>query len=218
MSKQKIYDFKGTEIDVHWDQRLCIHIAECGQSEGDLFDGERQPWCVPDQSTVEEVAEVCERCPSGALTYTHHQGSHEEQSASENTVQISYNGPLFVLGDLEIDGASDDMPGVKYRAALCRCGKSANKPFCDNSHLKAGFEDYGSVGQKGSELTSKGGPLKVTAAKDGPLIVEGNLTIVASSGRAAWQGEKAFLCRCGASSNKPFCDGSHKAIGFSSDD
>ena len=46
------------------------------------------------------------------------------------------------------------------------------------------------------------------------LILEGNVQIVASSGRLAWEGQKAVLCRCGASKNKPFCDGSHRKIGF----
>ena len=51
-----------------------------------------------------------------------------------------YNGPLYVRGDLDIDGAESDMKGVRFRAALCRCGQSKNKPFCDNSHEEAGFK------------------------------------------------------------------------------
>ena len=52
------------------------------------------------------------------------------------------DGPLAVRGDLVVrleDGALERLP----RAALCRCGKSHNKPFCDNSHLKAGFRAPG---------------------------------------------------------------------------
>jgi CDGSH-type Zn-finger protein len=108
------------------------------------------------------------------------------------------------------------MPGVRYRAALCRCGRSSNKPFCDNSHLEAGFQDYGSVGEGGPGLAAIGGPLTVKPLTDGPLLVNGNLTIHAGSGRVAWQGAQVALCRCGASKNKPFCDGSHKAAGFRS--
>ena len=48
----------------------------------------------------------------------------------------------------------------------------------------------------------------------GPLLVNGNLTIVSGNGRTAWQGTKTALCRCGQSSNKPFCDATHKQVGF----
>ncbi len=213
MSDRKVFDFEGEQIDVHWDRRLCIHIAECGQSEGELFAGGRQPWCVPDASTPEHVADVCERCPSGALTYTD-KGGHEEQAHGTNSVHVSYNGPLFVQGALSIDGAPEDMPGVKFRAALCRCGQSKNKPFCDNSHIDAGFEDYGAIGVRVDGDAVGGGELSIKPAPNGPLILSGKVTLHASSGRAAWHGEQTALCRCGASKNKPFCDGSHKDIDF----
>ena len=109
------------------------------------------------------------------------------------------------------------MPGLKYRAALCRCGKSKNKPFCDNSHEEDGFKDYGAVGEMGSDDAGTGGTLKISFAENGPILASGNFCITASSGRRAWLGERAALCRCGASKNKPFCDGEHKKIGFTSD-
>jgi CDGSH-type Zn-finger protein/uncharacterized Fe-S cluster protein YjdI len=213
MSDRPITDFPGGDIDVHWDKRLCIHIGECGHASNALFEGGRDPWCLPDEVSRAEVREVCERCPSGALSYTDKSGE-SEKAPDENTVTLVYNGPLYAAGALDIDAAQPDMTGVKYRAALCRCGASKNKPFCDNSHLDAGFQDFGAVGDNGPGKTASGGPLRVKAVPNGPLMVEGNLTIRAGSGRVAWQGEKAFLCRCGASKNKPFCDGSHKAAGF----
>ena len=216
MSEKKVFDFPGEEIDVQWDGRLCIHIGECGQAEGELFVGGRDPWCLPDTAGAEEVAEVCERCPSGALTYTSKSGDRERASG-ENSVQVTYNGPLYVKGDLEIEGAPDDMPGVRYRAALCRCGQSQNKPFCDNSHLKAGFEDYGAIGEKGPGVGSPTGKLQIRPLKDGPLLLSGGVTLIAGSGRLAWSGDKVALCRCGESKNKPFCDGSHEAAGFRCD-
>ena len=216
MGDKKVFEFPGEEIDVHWDGRLCIHIGECGQSEGDLFVGGRDPWCLPDKAGTEEVAEVCERCPSGALTYTRKSGDRE-QATGENSVQVTYNGPLYAAGDLEIEGAPDDMPGVRYRAALCRCGQSQNKPFCDNSHLKAGFKDYGAIGEKGPGVGSATGKLQIKPLKDGPLLLTGGVILVAGSGRSAWRGDKAALCRCGESKNKPFCDGSHTAAGFRTD-
>lgn len=217
MDKQVIFRYTGTEIDVEWDERLCIHIGECGYSEGKLFLTGRDPWCQPDLASSSETQDVIQRCPSGALVCKDKQNQCIETAPDKNTLTVSYNGPYFVSGELTIDGAAADMPGVKFRAALCRCGLSKNKPFCDNSH-EGHFKDYGAVGKSGEILEQKGGPLKVNGLKDGPLIFSGNLCIRASSGRDAWQGNEAALCRCGASKNKPFCDGSHSKIGFSSDD
>jgi len=69
----------------------------------------------------------------------------------------------------------------------------------------------------GEALQAKGGLLAVTAIKDGPLMLKGNVTLIAGSGRSAWQGQQVALCRCGASKNKPFCDGSHIKAGFKSE-
>ena len=213
MSDEEKYTFPGEKVDVVWDGRLCIHIAECGQAKGDLFVGGRKPWCQPDLVDPDEVKAVVERCPSGALYYDIKGGGIEEAD-SENSLIIIYNGPYYMRGNLDIEGVTDDMPGVKYRAALCRCGFSKNKPFCDNSHEAGKFQDYGAVGEQGEGLAEKGGKLKVSLIPDGPLIISGNLTIYAGSGRKAWQGTNAALCRCGASANKPFCDGSHTTAGF----
>ncbi len=216
MNKQNIYNFSGNEIEVTWDSRLCIHIAECSQAKGELFLTGRQPWCSPDLVTREDVRDVVERCPSGALNYNDKSGQ-PEQAVGENTVAVAYNGPLFVTGDLQIEPAPDDMPGIEFRAALCRCGQSKNKPFCDNSHEKAGFRDYGAVGERSAKSTAKGGKLVIKPIKDGPFVISGNVTIRAGSGQVAWQGDDVALCRCGESKNKPFCDGSHKSAGFKSD-
>lgn len=214
MSDEKVYDYPGAQADVRWDGRLCIHVGECGRANNDLFVGGRKPWCQPDCVSPDDVAEVVSRCPTGALTYTRKDGGPEESAPSENVVSVMYNGPLYVRGDLQIDGASDDMAGVRFRAALCRCGESKNKPFCDNSHEEAGFRDYGAVGDSGEGFDAPGGRLKVGRAPNGPLLLSGNFIIRAASGREAWAGTKAALCRCGQSKNKPFCDGTHKEAGF----
>jgi len=217
MSKD-ITKYPGKEISVEWDGRLCIHIGECGYSRGDLFVGGRDPWCNPDLTSVDDVVDIVKRCPTGAITFESTDNSVSETADSENTVTVSYQGPYFIRGDLEIDGASEDMPGVKFRAALCRCGASKNKPFCDNSHEAIGFKDYGAIGEKGEDLDATGGKLKVTQIKDGPIMLNGSVALQASSGRIAWSGKKVALCRCGASKNKPFCDGSHIAAGFKSEE
>lgn len=57
--------------------------------------------------------------------------------------------------------------------------------------------------------------VQITVTENGPYMVKGPITLVDAAGNpVATKGESAFLCRCGASSNKPFCDGTHSKIGF----
>jgi CDGSH-type Zn-finger protein/uncharacterized Fe-S cluster protein YjdI len=216
MSAKDTFSYPGKNATVLWNGRLCIHIGECGRAKGELFVAGRKPWCQPDLVDDDEVREVVLRCPTGALSYLYADGSNAEEAPEINTIQVAYNGPLFVNADLHIDAAPGDAPGLKFRAALCRCGKSKNKPFCDNSHEAEGFQDYGAVGDSGPGLEESGGPLQISLAQDGPLLVKGNVTIKGGSGRSSWQGKQVALCRCGQSNNKPFCDGQHKNAGFKS--
>jgi len=182
-----------------------------------MFDLKCLPWCRPDQVSTEKAMEIVERCPTGSLFYQNKDGEITENAAEENTVFVTYNGPFFISGELEIDDIPEEMQGVRFRAALCRCGKSKNKPFCDNEHIEAGFHDYGAVGEEGCGLKKRGGKLRIKPVNNGPLLISGNMTIVSGPGRAAWEGDKAALCRCGCSKCSPFCDGSHKEVGFSSE-
>ncbi len=130
--------------------------------------------------------------------------------AESNTVTVGRDGPLHVIGDLRIGDAAES------EVWLCRCGRSANKPFCDGSHNGA-FTDPGGVGEMKGKCDGPGGALSVKPARNGPLLLQGNFEIVGADGEVAWRGKKAALCRCGASANKPFCDGNHKGCGFEAD-
>ena len=215
--KKQIYTFEGENIDTDWDGRLCIHIGECTRAKGELFKNGRDPWGEPDRAEPDHVAEVVRRCPTGALTYRRKDGGGAEVAPTTNTVVVANNGPLYLSGDLAIDGAPVDMAGVRTRAALCRCGDSKNKPFCDNTHEHENFRDRGALGERGPGGGGEGGRLEISRAPNGPLLVRGNFTIVSGAGREAWSGTKAALCRCGASKNKPFCDGAHTGIEFEAD-
>ncbi len=58
----------------------------------------------------------------------------------------------------------------------------------------------------------------ITPTKNGPYHVKGKIKLVTPGGKElAYEGEETWLCRCGGSANKPFCDGTHKKIGFKSD-
>ena len=210
-----MFRYEGKDGQVAWNGRLCIHVGECGRSEGELFVGGRKPWCQPDLLADEgELVEILRRCPTGALSYEKDGAALPETPEGINSIAVANHGPLYFTGDLQIDHSDAEAPATRYRAALCRCGHSKNKPFCDNSHESENFQDRGAVGSKGEPLQSHGGPLTIKRAPNGPLLVNGKFQIVAASGRVAWTGTKAALCRCGHSKNKPFCDGAHKAAGF----
>ena len=57
--------------------------------------------------------------------------------------------------------------------------------------------------------------VRITVSQDGPYIVTGPITVVDPTGAPIEViGRRVSLCRCGASSSKPFCDGSHASVGF----
>jgi hypothetical protein len=56
--------------------------------------------------------------------------------------------------------------------------------------------------------------LMIIAVSDGPLMLRGPVELQSSDGRTVYRGNKARLCRCGGSGNKPFCDDTHNRIGF----
>jgi CDGSH-type Zn-finger protein len=80
----------------------------------------------PDDGDAEALAAVIRRCPTGALHSTPREGE-PEQPAVPTRIRLSAGGPLLIEGDLELDGKPET------RAALCRCGASANQPYCDGS-------------------------------------------------------------------------------------
>jgi CDGSH-type Zn-finger protein/uncharacterized Fe-S cluster protein YjdI len=211
------YRYPGSAIDVRWDGRLCIHVGECTRARGALFASGRDPWCEPDRGDADSVAAVVERCPTGALSYERADGAREAVPG-ENTIVVANNGPLYARGELAIDGAPENSPGLRTRAALCRCGRSANKPFCDKSHEAADFRDRGPIGDVGDPIERQGGALAIRPLANGPLLIEGNLTLTSGHGLATWTGTRVALCRCGESSNKPFCDGTHTLVGFRTDE
>jgi uncharacterized Fe-S cluster protein YjdI/CDGSH-type Zn-finger protein len=136
---RKVY--RGRDIEVSFDLDICIHIAECLRGHPGVFKLDRRPWVLPDLADADEVAEIVERCPTGALLYRRLDGGEQEHHAGTTVVPVR-DGPLLVTGDIEIrheDGTVETLP----RATLCRCGASKHKPFCDNEHLAIDFHAPG---------------------------------------------------------------------------
>ena len=223
-------------------------------------------------------------------------------------ITVSENGPYLVSGGVAVsrqiiaadeEGNSRDwLEGQKYDAAsenkLCRCGNSQNKPFCDGSHLRVGFDGAEAPSARipyAEQAREYDGPERaLTDARQlcvgarfcdpdgtvwrlvertddesirehvdqmvgncpsgrliswnrrtaqaiepsrepaigvvedpvlglsGPLWVMGGIQLESGSDGHAYEGRpRMTLCRCGQSANKPFCDGTHAAIGFRDD-
>ena len=130
-------------IEVHWEPKLCIHSRSCVQRLGQVFDPERRPWIDVDGADPDTIAATVLTCPTGALHFRRLDGGVQEQPLPEMTVEPVPNGPLFVRGRIRIVDADGAVLREDTRAALCRCGASGNKPFCDGSHRRVGFSTRG---------------------------------------------------------------------------
>jgi len=229
-----------------------------------------------------------------------------DDTTAAPSIAVTTNGPYVVTGPVAMsyqvianddDGASwtwkqGDAVPTGRRFSLCRCGHSSNKPFCDDSHLTAGFD--------GTETASRGPYDDQAAVIDGPTLamsdvrplcvlarfcdghgdawsavegsddddarriaahevshcpsgrlalhdkaagaevepalephigviedparkrsgglwLRGGISVTSEDGTPYPVRNRAVLCRCGASGNKPFCDGSHLQSGFADD-
>lgn len=154
-------------------------------------------------------------CPTGALRYERSDGGRPEAIPGSNTVFVMRDGPLYVRGRIEISDENGDTLHLDTRVALCRCGQSDNKPFCDHSHRKAGFKAPGLQGPvAGLKGKSASGKLCITPRMDASFVVTGPVTILGTAGLSDDMSERTELCRCGSSADKPYCDGSHRRTGF----
>ena len=202
---------RGRQVTIHFEAGKCVHSRNCVLGRPDVFvPNVAGEWIHPDSATPDEVAALAANCPSGAITYERLDGVANERPPIVNTVRVRENGPLAFHAPLTIAGVGDTL-----RATLCRCGASQQKPYCDGSHAAASFTATGEPPTKeAAPLAMRDGPLTVMSVPNGPLKVTGSLEFVSGTGRTINRTTQTFLCRCGASANKPYCDGSHKKIGF----
>ena len=137
-SALRSYDAEG--IRIHWEPQLCIHIANCIRHLPGVFNPQARPWIAPGDTSADELARAVESCPTGALWYERTDGAPGEEPASPASVQPRPNGPLFARGAFEVIDTARNVQRTATRMALCRCGQSGNKPFCDGTHRAVGFK------------------------------------------------------------------------------
>jgi uncharacterized Fe-S cluster protein YjdI/CDGSH-type Zn-finger protein len=141
-TKGAVRTYENDDIRVHWDASRCVHTAICLRTLPSVFAVEKRPWIDIDGSDAEQVAAAVRKCPTTALRY---EGLSipDEEPDEPTTVEVRPNGALWLRGRVQLKAAGHDPETVEdYRVALCRCGASQNKPFCDNSHRLIGFRDH----------------------------------------------------------------------------
>lgn len=130
-------EYSNDDITVCWDPDKCIHSRNCVKGLPQVFDKSQRPWINMQGASSEEIMKTIDKCPSGALSYKK-TGTDQRPSA---IIKVIKNGPLLVEGEC----ALVDREGGQVKScgpfALCRCGGSKNKPFCDGAHTKIGFDD-----------------------------------------------------------------------------
>lgn len=135
---RRLQTYATAAITVTYDPTRCMHAAACVRGLPLVFDTSRKRWIEPQHAAAEEVAAVVARCPSGALQYTLAEGG-TEPADQQPSIHVTRDGPLYVRGDVTVTGPDDAVVATGTRLALCRCGASQRKPFCDGSHRASGF-------------------------------------------------------------------------------
>ena len=146
---KETFKYTNDEVTVVWKPNTCIHSAICWKGLIEVFNPKEKPWIKMDGATTDRIIEQVRKCPSGALSYYLNAeataGESPDKVVAESAnimkIQVSPNGPYLIkTGCLIVhsDGREETKTGT---VALCRCGASANKPYCDGSHKKVGFKD-----------------------------------------------------------------------------
>ena len=136
---EREYRSRPGEIVVYWEPKICNHTGNCFRDLPEVFQPQNRPWILIDAATADKIAEVVMTCPTGAIHFERFDGGPQEPEPEDTTIDARPNGPLHIRGRLHILGPGGHLIREDTRVALCRCGASENKPFCDGSHRRVGF-------------------------------------------------------------------------------
>lgn len=139
MADKRVREYAAEEIVVGFDSSRCIHAARCVKGLPAVFDTDRKPWIDPSAAPAERIAQQVALCPTGALTVRTPEGTPIDRTEAEFSITEVADGPLYVRGEFSLVDDDGTPFEAGRRVALCRCGASQSKPFCDGSHTDVGF-------------------------------------------------------------------------------
>jgi CDGSH-type Zn-finger protein/uncharacterized Fe-S cluster protein YjdI len=132
--------YTSDQVEISWEPSFCIHFGACVSGSAAAFDPRRRPWVDASAETPDALDEIIAQCPSGALQLRWLDGRPSQDPVGTPAFQPQLDGPLFVRGPIEVVDRGGRVIRRAARVALCRCGHSQNKPFCDDSHYRVGFQ------------------------------------------------------------------------------
>jgi CDGSH-type Zn-finger protein len=138
----RLDDYPTGNFTVQDNRGICQHSGFCTDELPEVFRVGKDPFVDQSKSNPERIELQTKRCPSGALSFKWAKNDDHPpvagQEISGPVITVSKNGPYRVKGGIKLDaeflsGASPE------HYALCRCGGSKNKPFCDGTHWYNNF-------------------------------------------------------------------------------
>jgi len=138
---KEIQEYKNDELGISYDPNICTHSAKCVNNHPEIFNIDNKPWINLDNATVEKIEQAVKNCPSGALKLLDDTTRAEIDDGESVQIDVASKGPLLIKGKFKITDYNGKVLETKDKAALCRCGASKNKPFCDGTHNKINFEN-----------------------------------------------------------------------------
>jgi len=157
-AQDKNRQYTNGEITVFWQSSKCIHATYCYRELIEVFNPRNRPWVNMSGAPTERIIEVVEKCPTDALTWRWNDPEKNKddnsskirqaekyekgQVAGDTTsIQVVKDGPLLIKGNYKVVGTNGEELKVMPVTSLCRCGATKRQPFCDGTHLKAGFKE-----------------------------------------------------------------------------
>ena len=132
--------YEGEGITVLDNRGTCCHYGNCTDHLPEVFHNKGEPFVTPDGAESDKIVDIVKQCPSGALGYIR-DGVRYEGETRDEEIFVSHNASYYVRGGIELEGVPMNGGALAEHYALCRCGQSKNKPFCDGSHWYAKFTD-----------------------------------------------------------------------------
>jgi len=137
--------YSNGDVTIIWRPDLCNHSAICFRTLPNVFKPWDRPWIDPNAASTEDLIKTVKRCPTRALMYEINAPEPEKEEkgvAKESAViTILQDGPILVEGHYRVIDEQGNEIVCREDPALCRCGASKKKPFCDGTHADIMFTD-----------------------------------------------------------------------------